>query len=132
MKILSAEELNQHSNATIRGAAEGTAAGLAFSLPASLLLNRRWGYYRSLPLSLKMLGVVFATVPALAIQAERRGLEFERSHWYVTRHHRVIKTLTRVIHRKGLVRERWSLIGKRKRGAQLGKRSARKARSPTG
>ncbi|KAF7981730.1 hypothetical protein HWV62_32333 [Athelia sp. TMB] len=81
MKILSQDELNQHNNATVRGAVEGTLAGLAVSIPGSLILNRRWGYYRSLPLSLKMLGAIFVTVPALAIQAERRGLEFDRSQW---------------------------------------------------
>jgi len=81
MKILTEEELKQHNSATIRGAAEGTLAGLAIAIPGSLILNRRWGYYRSLPLSLKMLGAIFVTVPALAIQAERRGLEFDRSQW---------------------------------------------------
>ena len=83
MKILSQDELKQHNSATVRGAVEGTLAGLAVSVPGSLILNRRWGYYRSLPLSLKVLGAIFVTVPALAIQAERRGLEFDKSQWYV-------------------------------------------------
>jgi len=34
-----------------------------------------------LPLSLKALGVVIVTAPLLAIQAERRGLEYDKSQW---------------------------------------------------
>lgn len=82
MKVLTSDEVHGHNDATVRGAVEGTAAGLAFALPASLLLNRRWAYYRGLPVSLKVLGVIFVTVPALAIQAERRGLEYGSSQWY--------------------------------------------------
>jgi len=37
--------------------------------------------YRRLPLSLKALGIVLVTAPCLSIQAERRGLEYDRSQW---------------------------------------------------
>ncbi|KAI6121131.1 hypothetical protein F5141DRAFT_1193990 [Pisolithus sp. B1] len=46
--------------------------------PLPFILNRRWSYYRSLPLSLKALGVVIIVAPCVSIQAERRGLEFDR------------------------------------------------------
>jgi len=81
MKLLTQEELQAHNHATIRGAAEGALGGAAIALPGSYLLNRQWPYYRSLPPSLKVLGVIFIVVPGLAIQAERRGLEFDRSQW---------------------------------------------------
>ncbi|OJA16436.1 hypothetical protein AZE42_03806 [Rhizopogon vesiculosus] len=81
MKIVSQEEIDGHANATIRGAAEGVFFSAAVAIPASLILNRRWAYYRSLPLSLKVLGTVLVVAPCLSIQAERRGLEFDRAHW---------------------------------------------------
>ncbi|KAF7335361.1 HIG1 domain-containing protein [Mycena sanguinolenta] len=43
--------------------------------------HRRWAYYRSLPPSLKVLGVLIVAAPALSIQAERRGLEYDKSQW---------------------------------------------------
>jgi len=82
MKIVSKEEFDAHERATLRGAVEGLAAGLAISLPGSYFLHRRWAYYRSLPISLKALGVVIAVAPMYAIQAERRGIEFDRSQWH--------------------------------------------------
>jgi len=81
MKIITEEELQAHNNATIRGALEGAIGGAALALPGFYLLNRRWPYYRSLPFSLKVLGLIFVVVPGTAIQAERRGLEFDRSQW---------------------------------------------------
>ena len=60
---------------------EGLAASLAFAIPFSYIIHRRWGYYRSLPLTIKVLGVVLVVGPAFAIQAERRGIEFDRSTW---------------------------------------------------
>jgi len=81
MKILTEEEIRAHNNATVQEAIEGVIAGAALALPGSYLLNRRWPYYRSLPPSLKTLGVILVVVPGLAIQAERRGLEFNRSQW---------------------------------------------------
>ena len=81
MQIPSQQELQGHANATFRGGVEGTAASLAVAVPVSYILHRRWAYYRSLPLSIKVLGVVLAVGPAFAIQAERRGVEFDRSTW---------------------------------------------------
>jgi len=82
MKIITEEEIQAHNNATIRGAIEGALAGAALALPGFALLNRRWPYYQSLPPSLKALGVIFVVVPGIAIQAERRGLEFDRAQWF--------------------------------------------------
>jgi len=81
MKIVTQEEIDGHSNATIRGAAEGALGSAAVAIPLSFLLNRRWASYRALPLSLKVLGTVLVVAPCLSIQAERRGLEFDRAHW---------------------------------------------------
>jgi hypothetical protein len=82
MKIgVSQEEIDGHTNATIRGAAEGVLLSAAVAIPGSLLLNRRWASFRALPLPLKVMGTVIVIAPCLSIQAERRGLEFDRAHW---------------------------------------------------
>lgn len=81
MKIVTQEEIDGHTNATIRGAAEGALLSAAVAIPASLLLSRRWASYRALPLPLKVMGTVMVIAPCLSIQAERRGLEFDRAHW---------------------------------------------------
>lgn len=81
MKFVTKEDLAAHQAATIRGAIEGTVAGFAISIPASLYAHRHWAYYRSLPLSLKALGIVIVTAPLYAVQAERRGVEYDKSTW---------------------------------------------------
>ncbi|KAL7282302.1 hypothetical protein PYCCODRAFT_1438735 [Trametes coccinea BRFM310] len=81
MKFATEEELAGHQAATLRGAIEGIAAGLAISLPATWYLNRRWASFRRLPIQLKALGVIMVVGPAYAIQAERRGVEFDKSTW---------------------------------------------------
>jgi hypothetical protein len=76
------EELQSLDAATIRGAAEGTAAALAVSVPASYAAHRLWPAYRRLPIQLKVMGIMIITAPALAIQAERRTTQFdEEYHW---------------------------------------------------
>lgn len=75
------EELAGHHAATVRGAIEGIFAGFALSLPASFYLQRRSAYFRSLPIQLKALGVVLLVAPLYAVQAERRGIEYDRSTW---------------------------------------------------
>jgi hypothetical protein len=54
---------------------------LAVTLPAAFLANKRFPYYRSLTPALKAFSIVTVVVPATVIQAERAGLEFEKSHW---------------------------------------------------
>ncbi|KAI0698526.1 hypothetical protein C8T65DRAFT_660480 [Cerioporus squamosus] len=81
MKFATEEELAGHQRATVRGALEGVAAGLAISLPASWYMHRRWPAFRALPIQLKALGVILVVGPAFAIQAERRGVEFDESTW---------------------------------------------------
>lgn len=81
MKIVTQDEIDGHTRATVRGATEGALLSAAIAIPGSLILNRRWAYYKALPLSLKVLGTVLVVAPCLSIQAERRGLEFDRAHW---------------------------------------------------
>lgn len=58
------------------------------AVPGSLYLNRRWAYYRRLPITIKVLGVVLVTAPAIAAQAERRGVQYDKEHnWYVFLRH---------------------------------------------
>jgi len=84
MKILTEEQAAGHNVAIFRGAAEGLLGSVAFVVPTSFLLNRRWTYYRSLPLPLKVFGTVMIIAPLTSIQAERRGLEFDREvNWFV-------------------------------------------------
>ncbi|PSR90680.1 hypothetical protein EW026_g165 [Hermanssonia centrifuga] len=81
MKIATQEELQGHHNATVRGAVEGVLAGLAISLPLSFVAQRKWAAYRALPIQLKVLGVITVVLPAYAIGAERRGVEYDESTW---------------------------------------------------
>jgi len=81
MKILTDEEAEAHQEATIRGGAKGFMGGLAVALPASYIAQRRWPYYRSLPPSIKALGVVTVVVPAFVIAAEQAGHAYERTQW---------------------------------------------------
>ncbi|KAI0327759.1 hypothetical protein GY45DRAFT_1088596 [Cubamyces sp. BRFM 1775] len=81
MKFATEEELAGHHAATVRGAIEGVIGGLALSLPASWYAQRNWAYYRSLPPHLKALGIILVVGPCYAIQAERRGVEFDQSTW---------------------------------------------------
>ncbi|GJE84172.1 Respiratory supercomplex factor 2, mitochondrial [Phanerochaete sordida] len=81
MKLATKEELEGHQNATIRGAIEGTVAGLALALPLGYLANRRWPAFRALPPQLKALAAILIVIPAYSVQAERRGVEFDESTW---------------------------------------------------
>ncbi|KAG6828653.1 hypothetical protein H0H92_007122 [Tricholoma furcatifolium] len=75
------EDIEGHAAASRRGAVEGAIASGIVALGGSYYAQRRFAGYRSLPLSLKCLGVVIVVAPCLSIQAERRGLEFDKSKW---------------------------------------------------
>jgi len=81
MKIATPEELAAHQKATVRGAIEGVLGGLAISLPASYYFQRTSQYYRALPPHLKALGIIMVVGPCYAIQAEHRGVEYDKSTW---------------------------------------------------
>ncbi|KAF8634790.1 hypothetical protein AX15_000706 [Amanita polypyramis BW_CC] len=81
MKPLTEQQIRDHEAASRRGAVEGVVVGTAAATSAGWYLNRRWIAYRNLPLTLKFLGGVIIVAPLLAIQAERRGLEYDRSQW---------------------------------------------------
>lgn len=82
MKLVSREEQEAQQRATIMGGVKGFLGGAAVALPASLVLQRRWQYYRHLPLSLKAFGVIMVVVPSFVISAEHAGQRFEREHWH--------------------------------------------------
>ncbi|KIK98308.1 hypothetical protein PAXRUDRAFT_700131 [Paxillus rubicundulus Ve08.2h10] len=82
MKIgLSDEEIREHRAVTIQGAVEGALIGTGIAFPAFYLLNKRFRYYHSLPLPLKVLGGVIVITPLISIRGEQRGLEYDRQHW---------------------------------------------------
>jgi len=81
MKLLKEDQIAAHDSAVQRGALEGTAAGAGLAVAASFFARKRYPGYTKLPLSLKALGAAIIVAPCLAIQAERRGLEYERSQW---------------------------------------------------
>jgi len=79
---LTDDQLAAHSAASWRGLLEGTAFGTAVATAGSLFSHRRFPGYQALPNSLKALGAIIVIAPAAAIQAERRGLEYDRTQWY--------------------------------------------------
>ncbi|KAJ7506536.1 hypothetical protein B0H11DRAFT_1971693 [Mycena galericulata] len=81
MKIASPEQIAAHTAASRRGALEGALVAGTVGTLGSFYAHRRWAYYRHLPPSLKVLGVLVLAAPALSIQAERRGLEYDKSQW---------------------------------------------------
>lgn len=82
MKVnVSDEEWQVFDSVVLRGALEGAAASAAVALPSFYYLYRRSAWYRSLPLPLRVAGVVMVVAPITSIQAERRSLEFERKQW---------------------------------------------------
>ncbi|KAF8914295.1 hypothetical protein CPB84DRAFT_1957031 [Gymnopilus junonius] len=81
MKPLTPEQLKAHENWSRRGAIEGGLASGSVALAGSWYAHRHWAAYRKLPISLKCLGVVILVAPMVTIQAERRGLQYDRSQW---------------------------------------------------
>ncbi|KAM6496184.1 hypothetical protein JOM56_008890 [Amanita muscaria] len=81
MKPLTEQNLVEYTAAIRRGAFEGAAGGTIIAVSTGWYLNRHWATYRKMPLSLKALGGVIIIAPLLAIQAERRGLQYDRSQW---------------------------------------------------
>ena len=59
---------------------EGAAAGSAVAGLGHYLLTKKHPYYRSLPITIKTLGLVLCVAPAVAFQAERRGLLYDKEH----------------------------------------------------
>lgn len=84
MKVnVSEEEWKLFESVIFRGALEGAVASAAVSIPGFYYLHRKSAWYRSLPLPLRVAGVVMVVAPLTSIQAERRSLEFERKQWCV-------------------------------------------------
>lgn len=84
MKVnVSDEEWKLLDSVVLRGALEGAVASAAVAVPSFYYLHRKSAWYRSLPLPLRVAGVVMVVAPFTSIQAERRSLEFERKRWCV-------------------------------------------------
>ncbi len=83
MKFANEIQMQEHSAASRRGAIEGALGGGAVALAGSFWAHKRFPAYHRLPISLKALGVIIVLAPCLSIQAERRGLQYERSQWQV-------------------------------------------------
>jgi hypothetical protein len=84
MKVnVSDEEWRLVESVMFRGALEGAVASAAVAIPGFYYLHRKSAWYRSLPLPLRVAGVVMVVAPLTSIQAERRSLEFERRQWCV-------------------------------------------------
>ncbi|KDR84080.1 hypothetical protein GALMADRAFT_236723 [Galerina marginata CBS 339.88] len=81
MRPLTDKQLQEHDAASRRGALEGVLAGGTVAIAGSLYAQRYWHAYRRLPISLKAFAVVIIVAPAFSIQAERRGVQYERSQW---------------------------------------------------
>ncbi|KAG8221520.1 hypothetical protein J3R82DRAFT_1735 [Butyriboletus roseoflavus] len=82
MKVnISADEWKDHDSAVFRGALEGFVASAAVAVPGFYYLHRRSAWYRSLPLPLRVAGVVLIVGPYTSMKAEWRSLEFERKQW---------------------------------------------------
>lgn len=56
-------------------------AGFAIVIPSGIIANRRFPAFRALPVQLKTLAAITVILPLYAIQAERRGVEFDESTW---------------------------------------------------
>ncbi|KAF8646377.1 hypothetical protein AX16_007243 [Volvariella volvacea WC 439] len=81
MKFLTDKQLEEHSAASRRGMIEGAIVSGAAAMAGSYYLHRTMPAYRHLPWSLKALGMVIIVAPCVSIQAERRGLEYDRTQW---------------------------------------------------
>ncbi|KAJ8517983.1 hypothetical protein ONZ45_g4907 [Pleurotus djamor] len=79
--LLTEKQLEDHAAASMRGSIEGLVGSGAVAVGASYWAHRRFPSYRALPLSLKSLAVLIIVVPCLAIQGERRGIEYDKSQW---------------------------------------------------
>ncbi|KAL5508457.1 RCF2_1 [Sanghuangporus vaninii] len=80
MKLVSEEDIKNYEKSTVRGMVEGFIGGTIASSAGFYMLHRRSRYYRSLPLTIKALGFVMVIAPAVAAQAERRGLQYDMEH----------------------------------------------------
>jgi hypothetical protein len=79
MKLLSKEEEEAHYRAVLRGGISGGLIGLGIGLGASMILQRRWAFYRTLTLPLKAFLVTSTGTFTAIIYADRYSRNFEMS-----------------------------------------------------
>lgn len=80
LQFVTKEDLENHGKATLQGMTEGFVGGLAAGTAGFSYLRRVSPYYRSLPITIKTLGFVLVIAPAIAAQAERRGVQYDMEH----------------------------------------------------
>ena len=78
MKVLTKEEEDAHYREVLRGGISGGLVGLGLGLGASVVMHRRWLFFRSLTLPLKAFFVTSTGTFAAIIQADAYSRAFER------------------------------------------------------
>ncbi|TFL05838.1 hypothetical protein BDV98DRAFT_560710 [Pterulicium gracile] len=116
MKPITEEMLQEHQNASIRGALEGFVAGSAFTGAGHWYLNRTWQSYRVLPVQLKLLGAICIVLPTLTLQGERRGVEYDQSNWVDER------GATLLTENEDVIAQRWAELSTSERLADFASR----------
>lgn len=131
MKVdVSDDEWRLLDSAVLRGALEGALASTALAVPSFYYLYRKSPWYRSLPLPLRVAGVVMIVAPVTSIQAERRSLAFERKRWCVVFSARGFRCAHLCM--TGPIRGNWSSTVQQRKRRPGSRRSQRQTRCSTG
>lgn len=81
MKVLTQQQIDEHQSVVYRGMAEGAVVGGAIAGAGATYLYKTSNAFRILPRSMKALGTILILVPAMTIQGERRGVQYDQSQW---------------------------------------------------
>jgi len=84
MKVLSKEEEDAHYREVVRGGIKGGLVGTAVGLGASMVLTRRWPFFRSLTLPFKAFFVTSSGTFLSIIEADRASRGFEATRHGIT------------------------------------------------
>lgn len=116
---LSAREFSYNYHVYV-GGLKGGAKGLALSLPAALYANKKYHYYRALPLQIKALSVLMVTVPWAVVDAELYSRVYEEEQWKTRAGYHDPHALEKMMHeqRRGknetldwVENHKWSIVG---------------------
>jgi len=81
MQVLTSEDSNAYTQATINGGLKGLAIGTGIAVPGHFGLMRASTFYKALPIPLKAFAGVVTILPCISISAEKAGEAYERSQW---------------------------------------------------